>query len=62
MGRLMQRGREEAGLTIEQAARRLSITPRGYLALEAGEVWPDWITYNGIADLFGWPRSFVRGP
>jgi hypothetical protein len=41
-----------------QAARRFGVTPATYRALEAGERWPAWETYDGIAETFGWPRSF----
>ena len=50
--------RERSGLTLEQAARRLGVSPAAYRKLEAGERWPSWETHDRIAATFGWPRSF----
>jgi hypothetical protein len=33
---------------MEQAARRLCVTPVVYRKLEAGERWPSWETYDRI--------------
>jgi transcriptional regulator with XRE-family HTH domain len=55
---LLRRDRERSGLTVEQAARRLGVTPAAYRALEASERWPGWEMYDRIATAFGWPRSF----
>jgi transcriptional regulator with XRE-family HTH domain len=56
---LLHRDRERYGLSIEQAARQLGVSPAAYQALEAAERWPDWETYDRIERLFGWPRSFI---
>jgi transcriptional regulator with XRE-family HTH domain len=55
---LLRGDRERSDLTIEQAARRLGVPPAAYRKLEAGERWPSWETYAGIATAFRWPRSF----
>jgi transcriptional regulator with XRE-family HTH domain len=57
-GDLMRWDHERAGLTAEQAARRLGVSPVLYLKLEAGHRWPSWETYDRIAETFGWPQSF----
>jgi DNA-binding XRE family transcriptional regulator len=54
---LLRAERERSGLTVEQAARRLGVSPVLYLKLEAGER-PDWTMYDRVAAVFGWPRSF----
>jgi len=54
---LLRHDRERSGFTVEQAARRLGISPAAYHALEAAERWPEWETYDRIASAF-WPRSF----
>lgn len=65
MGNLMRKDRVQQGLSIEQAARRLNLTPRRYRDLEAGNAWPSFETYQGICDMLCWPLSFggeVRAP
>jgi transcriptional regulator with XRE-family HTH domain len=37
---MLHRDRERHGLTVDQAARRLGVTPAAYRALETGERWP----------------------
>jgi transcriptional regulator with XRE-family HTH domain len=58
---LLRGDRERNGLTIQQAARRLGVSPMAYGRLEAGERRPDWTTYDRIAATFGWPRTFIAG-
>jgi transcriptional regulator with XRE-family HTH domain len=53
------RARSGAGWSVEQAARRLGVSPDAYRAPESAERWPDWETYDGIERLFGWTRTFV---
>jgi ribosome-binding protein aMBF1 (putative translation factor) len=60
LGQLMRRDRELAGLSIEDASWRVGLTPRRLRDMEAGEVWPDFETYERICELFGWPQSYVR--
>jgi transcriptional regulator with XRE-family HTH domain len=55
---LLRRDCERAGLSVEQAARRLGVTTAANRDLEAGERWPSWKTYDRIASAFEWPRSF----
>jgi transcriptional regulator with XRE-family HTH domain len=55
---LLLADRERNGLTVEQMARRLGVSPLAYRKFEAGERWPDWRTYDRIERLLGWPRSF----
>lgn len=43
---------------IDQAARRLRVSPPRYQLLEAGEQWPWWEEYDRIAKTFGWPQTF----
>jgi transcriptional regulator with XRE-family HTH domain len=56
---LLRTDRERSGLTVEQAARRLSVLTVAYRELEAGERWPSWETYDRIAAAFGWPQTFA---
>jgi transcriptional regulator with XRE-family HTH domain len=55
---LLRADRERYGLTVEQAARRLRVSPVVYRKLEAGSGRPEWATYDRIAAALGWPRSF----
>jgi transcriptional regulator with XRE-family HTH domain len=57
---LLHQDRERAGLTVEQAARRLGVSADAYRKLEAGEQWPSWETYYRIAAAFDWPQTFRR--
>jgi transcriptional regulator with XRE-family HTH domain len=50
---LLRADRERAGLSVDQAARRLGVSPVAYRRLEAGERWPSWETYDRIAAAFG---------
>ena len=56
LGALLRRDREGSGLTVNQTAEVLEITPARYRQLEDGSVLPDWDTYDRICRLFGWPR------
>ena len=47
---LLRTDRERAGLTDEQAARRLGVSPALHRKLEAGERWPDWAACDRIAE------------
>jgi DNA-binding XRE family transcriptional regulator len=55
---LLQRGRERGGLSVDEAAWHVGVTPVAYREFEAGERWPSWQTYDRSATAFGWPRSF----
>jgi transcriptional regulator with XRE-family HTH domain len=56
---LLRQDRERFGLSVDEAARRLGVTPSAYRELEAGERWPSWETYDRIAAAFGWPQTFA---
>jgi hypothetical protein len=55
---LLRRDHERAGLTIEEAARRIDVAPTFYRLIEAADRWPEWPVYERTAETFGWPRSF----
>ena len=59
---LLLADRERNGLTVEQVAQGLGVSPISYRKLEAGERWPSWETYDRIAAALGWPRTFTAGP
>jgi transcriptional regulator with XRE-family HTH domain len=61
LGQLIQRDREQAGLTLGEAPRRLHIPPRQLERIEAGEIWPDWETYDRIVRLTH-PQQFDLEP
>jgi hypothetical protein len=42
-----------------QAAWRVGVSVREYRELEAGERWPDYVTWDRICKLYGWPQTFV---
>jgi transcriptional regulator with XRE-family HTH domain len=56
---LLLADRERNGLTVEQMARRLGVSPLAYRKFEAGERWPDWATNGRIARTFLLPPSVV---
>jgi transcriptional regulator with XRE-family HTH domain len=55
---LLRQDRTRSGLSVDQAAWRLGVTPAAYRQLESGERWPNWETFDRIERLFGRPRSF----
>jgi DNA-binding XRE family transcriptional regulator len=57
---MLERDRQRAGLTVGQTAWRLDMKPREYVAIESGDSWPDFDTYDRICKLLGWPQSFSR--
>jgi hypothetical protein len=57
----MQRGREREGLRECRAAWLIRLTVREYRELEGGERWPDFVTWDRICKLYGWPQTFVNG-
>jgi transcriptional regulator with XRE-family HTH domain len=56
---LLRKDRERRGFTVGQVAYRLGITPDEYRALEAGDAFPDFETWDRICKLYGWPQTFV---
>jgi hypothetical protein len=53
---MMERGRRREGLRVCRAAWLLGISVREYRELEAGERFPDPVTWERMCQLFGWPR------
>jgi predicted transcriptional regulator len=56
---MMQRDRKREGLRECRAAWLLGITVRELRRLEAGEVYPDFETWERMVDVFEWPTSFA---
>jgi DNA-binding XRE family transcriptional regulator len=57
---MLERDRKRWGLTVGQAAWRLDVKPREYVAIESGDSWPDFATHDRICKLFGWPQTLSR--
>src|SRR5687768_1957806 len=47
-------------MSVGQTAWRLDVKPREYVAIESGDSWPSFETYDRICKLFGWPQTFSR--
>jgi transcriptional regulator with XRE-family HTH domain len=60
-GDMLRRDRERWGLSIAQAAGRFGVKPSEYREIESGTHWPNFDTYDRIANLFGWPQAFMVG-
>jgi Helix-turn-helix domain len=56
---MLRRDRERWGMRECQAAWRVGVSVREYRELEAGERWPDYVTWDRICKLYGWPQTFV---
>jgi len=56
---LLKKDRQRHGFTVGQVAWGLGITSAEYRALEAGESFPDFETWDRICELYGWPQTFV---
>jgi DNA-binding XRE family transcriptional regulator len=54
---MLRKDRERWALTPAQAAGRLRITRREFVAIEAGLKPPNADTYDAICELFGWPDA-----
>lgn len=54
MARALRTGRVRAGLTQEQLARLIDMSPRTVRAIERGDVWPSSSTFDA------WMRAVVR--
>ena len=54
---MLCRDRERWGFA--SAKLRLGVSVREYRQLEAGERWPDSVTWDRICTLYGWPQTFV---
>jgi hypothetical protein len=53
---MMERDRKREGLRVCRAAWLLGVNVREYRELEAGERFPDSVTWERICKLYGWPR------
>ncbi|TMK37406.1 MAG: helix-turn-helix transcriptional regulator [Actinobacteria bacterium] len=58
---MLRRDRERWGMRECQAAWRFGLSVREYRELEAGERWPDSVTWDRICELYGCPKTFVGG-
>jgi hypothetical protein len=56
---MMQRDRKREGLRVCRGAWLIGVSVREYRAFEAGERFPDAVTWDRICKLFGWPQTFV---
>jgi hypothetical protein len=45
------------GMRECRAAWRFRVSVREYRELEAGERWPDYVTWDRICKLYGWPQT-----
>jgi len=60
MANLLERDRERFGFTVGQAAYRLGLRPTQYRALLEDTSTMTYDTWDRVAELYGWPRSFAR--
>ncbi len=56
---MLRRDRERNGLRIARASWLVGVSVQEYRDLEAGTKRPDGDTYERVAELFGWPQTFV---
>jgi transcriptional regulator with XRE-family HTH domain len=56
---MMQRARKREGLRICRAAWLVGVSVHEYREIEAGDRTPSPDTYQRIAELYGWPQTFV---
>jgi DNA-binding XRE family transcriptional regulator len=56
---MLKQDRIRSGLTVDQLAWRLGVSPRKYRELEASDCHPDSETYDRVCELFGWPQTFM---
>ena len=56
---MLAEDRKRAGWSVEQAARRLCVSPAIYREIEAGTRKPEWETWDAICRTFGWSRTFT---
>jgi len=57
---MMERDRKREGLRVCRAAWLIGVSVREYRELEAGERFPDSVTWERICELYGWPQTFVE--
>jgi transcriptional regulator with XRE-family HTH domain len=58
---MMQRARKREGLRVCRAAWLVGVSVREYREIEAGDRMPSLGPYDRIAQLYGFPQTFV-GP
>jgi DNA-binding XRE family transcriptional regulator len=56
---MLAEDRKRAGMSVEQATRRLGVTQAIYREIEAGTRTPAWETWDRICRTFGWPQTFI---
>jgi predicted transcriptional regulator len=55
---MLEADRRRNGFSLGQVAWRLGITKAECRALEAGDAFPDFDTWDRICKLYGWPQTF----
>jgi hypothetical protein len=55
---LMREDGERLGLSIGRASGLIGVWVREYRALEDGESYPDFETWDRICKLYGWPQAW----
>lgn len=58
---MMRDDRARLGLSVARASWLLGVSVRDYRALEDGESYPDFATWDRICALYGWPQTFAGG-
>ena len=56
---MMQRARKREGLRVCRAAWLIGVSVREYREIEAGDRMPRLDTYGRIAELYGFPQTFI---
>jgi hypothetical protein len=57
--RMIEADRRRNGFTVGRVAWRLGISPNEYRALEVGDAFPDFDTWDQICKLYGWSQTFA---
>ena len=57
---MMQRARKREGLRVCRAAWLVGVSVQEYREIEAGERLPSLAACERIAELYGWPQTFIR--
>ena len=55
---MMRDDRERASLSVARASWLLGMSVSRYRALEDGESYPDYETWDRICKLYGWPQAW----
>jgi hypothetical protein len=56
---MLRRDRDRYGFRVCRTAWPFGVSVREYRELEAGERWPDSVTWDRICKLYGWSQTFV---